>query len=75
MGWQETNGRYTLRRGTCEATVWRTQEHGYGAMLSRAGMQLATYGYSTLEDAQAWCLMELARMRQAGECGEAEARP
>jgi hypothetical protein len=70
MEWQQSEGKYTLQRGTCEATVWHMANHGYGAMVKHAGVQSATYGYETLESAQAWCITRLAELRRSGERSE-----
>ncbi len=64
-----TSERYTLAAGRCQATVWNTERHGYGAVIKHAGTSTAQYGYATLEAAQAWCLTQLAELRAQGRCG------
>ena len=34
-------------------------------------MATAQYGFATLDNAQAWCLTQLAELRVAGKCGSA----
>jgi len=58
----------TLAMGTCAATIWNSGRHGYAATITHRGMATAQYGFATLEDAQAWCLTQLAGLRVAGKC-------
>jgi hypothetical protein len=60
--------RYSLTAGRCSATAWNAGRHGYAAKVGYGGMTTAHYGFNTLEDAQAWCLMELAELRATGRC-------
>ena len=72
MEWQQdltARERYTLAAGTCQARVWRTARHGWGAAVQYGIVDSATYGFRSLEDAQAWCLAELAQQRAQGRCG------
>ena len=72
MEWQQdptTPERYTLAAGTCQARVWRTARHGWGAAVQHIGVDDAKYGFRSLADAQAWCLAELANLRRQGRCG------
>jgi hypothetical protein len=70
-----TTERYTLAADTCSATVWNSGRHGYAAKISYGSMTTAQYGFTTLENAQAWCLTGLAAMRAAGRCGSAAVTP
>ena len=74
MEWTKdpTGERYTLTLGDCRAEVWQTVRHGWGASVTCAGMSTATYGYATLQDGQAWCLLRLADLRQQGRCGRVQ---
>ena len=60
--------RPTLATGACTATVWNSGRHGYAATITHRGMATAQYGFATLEDAQGWCLTELAKLRVVGKC-------
>lgn len=60
--------RYILTAGPCTATVWNSGRHGYAAKVAYGSMTTAQYGFATLENAQAWCLTELATLRVAGKC-------
>lgn len=60
--------RYTLTAGSCSATAWNTGKHGYAAKIGYRSMTTAHFGFNTLEDAQAWCLTELAQLRASGRC-------
>ncbi len=60
--------RYTIAYGLCAATVWLSTRHGYAATVTHRGLATAQYGFTTLEDAQAWCLTQLAGLRVAGKC-------
>lgn len=60
--------RYTLTAGRCSATTWNAGKHGYAAKVGYGSMTTAHYGFPTLEDAQAWCLSELAELRATGRC-------
>ena len=71
---QDTN-RYTLTAGPCAATVWNSGRHGYAAKVIYGSMTTAQYGFTTLENAQAWCLTELAALRAAGRCASAVVAP
>ena len=55
--------------GTCAATVWNSDRHGFAATLGYRGMSTATYGFDTIENAQAWCVTQLAELRVSGKCG------
>ncbi len=63
-----TTERYTLTAGPCTAIVWNSGRHGYAAKVAYGSMTTAQYGFTTLENAQAWCLTELAQLRAAGRC-------
>jgi hypothetical protein len=67
--------RYILTAGPCTATVWNSGRHGYAAKVMYGSMTTAQYGFTTLENAQAWCLSELASLRAAGRCGSAAVAP
>ncbi len=60
--------RYTIAYGLCAATIWLSTRHGYAATVTHRGMSTAQYGFTTLEDAQAWCLTQLAELRVTGKC-------
>ena len=60
--------RYTVAYGIYAATVWNSDRHGFAATLTYRGMVTAQYGFATLEDAQAWCLTNLAELRVSGKC-------
>ena len=60
--------RPTLATGACTATVWNSGRHGYAATITHRGMATAQYGFTTLEDAQAWSLTKLAELRANGKC-------
>lgn len=60
--------RYSLTAGRCSATAWNAGKHGYAAKVGFGSMNTAHYGFDTLEDAQAWCLNELAELRTSGRC-------
>ena len=60
--------RYTLAYGTCAATVWDAGRHGYAVKVGYGSMATAQYGFTTLEDAQAWSLTKLAELRANGKC-------
>ena len=60
--------RYTIAYGLCAATVWLSTRHGYAVKVGYGSMSTAQYGFTTLEDAQAWCLTKLAELRANGKC-------
>ena len=60
--------RPTLATGVCTATVWQSGDDAYVATVANSGMVTVQSGFSTLEDAQAWCLTQLAGLRVAGKC-------
>ena len=66
---------YSLAMGTCAATVWNAGRHGYAAKITYRGMATAQYGFATLENAQAWCLTQLAELRVAGKCASTQTLP
>ena len=57
--------RYILTARPCSATVWNAGRHGYAAKVTHGSMTTAQYGFTTPENAQAWCLTELAALRAA----------
>jgi hypothetical protein len=65
--------RPSLATGTCTATVWNSGRHGYAATVTHRGMATAQYGFTTLDEAQAWCLTQLAGLRVAGKCASVAA--
>ena len=60
--------RPSLAMGTCVATVWDAGRHGYAVKVGYGSMATAQYGFTTLEDAQAWSLTKLAELRATGKC-------
>ncbi len=60
--------RPTLATGACTATVWDAGRHGYAVKVGYGSMATAQYGFTTLEDAQAWSLTKLAELRANGKC-------
>jgi hypothetical protein len=60
--------RYTIAYGACAATVWDAGRHGYAVKVGYGSMATAQYGFTTLEDAQAWSLTKLAELRANGKC-------
>ncbi len=60
--------RPTLATGACTATIWNAGHGDYAATVTDNGMVTARQGFATLEDAQAWCLTQLADLRVAGKC-------
>ena len=67
--------RYTIAYGLCAATVWLSTRHGYAVKVGYGSMATAQYGFTTLEDAQAWCLTQLAEVRVTGKCASVAAPP
>ena len=60
--------RYTIAYGLCAATVWLSTRHGYAATVTHRGLATAQYGFTSLENAQAWSLTNLAELRVTGKC-------
>ena len=65
MDWtpEPSSDRLSLTMGTCVATAWPSIRHGYAAKVMFRGMATAQYGFTTLEDAQAWCLATIKDVR------------
>jgi hypothetical protein len=72
MEWQQSDGRYTLQRGTCQATVWRNTDGLWVARIETQRYAPSIARFPVLEDAQAWVITELPNLHRAGECGEAD---
>jgi len=68
MQWQETNGRYRLQQGEYRAEVWQMHDRTWvGRIGTTDPKALAISLFQSPEDAQAWCLTELAKMRRTSE--------
>jgi hypothetical protein len=70
MEWQQSDGQYTLQRGTCLAEMWKSGSVGWMARVSQQGQDRIHGSFSTRDKAQAWCVGELAARQAAGKCGK-----
>ncbi len=70
MEWayHQTRREYTLIRGACHATVWRTAVDGWAAGIAGAHVMEGRAHFLTLEEAQAWAVTCLAALHAEGKC-------
>jgi len=65
MEWQEVDGRYLLEAEGYAAEVWQAHHGAWMARLAIPPYALASDHFSEANDAQAWCIIELAKLRRA----------
>jgi len=65
MEWEEDNGRYQLQHGEYLAEVWQTTDGTWIARVETPRYAPGMGRFPTLEDAQVWCLTELANIHRA----------
>jgi hypothetical protein len=66
MGWQRDNRRdlFSIEEGSCRCLVWQSGSMTWTATVAMEGYAYIHDSFRTLEDAQAWCLKQLAQRRR-----------
>lgn len=72
MTWQQSASSkfFTLQMGACVASVWHLGPNRWAARVGGASGLDVMKDFAILQDAQAWCITELAALRRAGQCDE-----
>ena len=69
MEWTiEPTGHHMLTMGGCIATVWPSGNEHYAGMVMAESISSVSYGFITIDAAQAWCEAEIAELRTSGKC-------
>jgi hypothetical protein len=72
MEWQRasTGNLYSLLAGGCRATIQRASDGTWRAMVEGRRTALQFANFTTLAEAQAWYLAQLAQLRASGACSK-----
>jgi hypothetical protein len=70
MKWQWVHSRFILQRGIYTAIVRPSMTGFWTAQVEHNQVIDVDGRFPTRESAQAWCLVELAKLHRAGDCDE-----